>query len=154
MATNGEVTFKITNTIWKLNKLTNGWQKEVNLVAWNNGKPRLDIRDWSSDRTKMKKGITLNKEEVLELRKCLNNINLDFLYEDIGATTEVRTDPGPCGSSMSYISQAEMERIIANDIKTVAGERNREINKEAKEAEMEETSAEILVPEEEEAVPF
>jgi hypothetical protein len=23
------------------------WTKEVNLVAWNGGKPKIDIRDWN-----------------------------------------------------------------------------------------------------------
>ena len=40
------------------------YTKEVNLVSWN-GKPAvIDVREWNSDHTKMKHGITLNDTEV------------------------------------------------------------------------------------------
>ena len=98
---NGEVTFNVTKSIWRLNRSSNGWQKEVNLVAWNSNKPRIDIREWNGDKTKMKKGITLSKEEVLELRKCLNTVDLDLLYDDVNAETDVQTEPGPAGGVYS-----------------------------------------------------
>ena len=40
---------------------TNGWNKELRLVSWN------DIRDWSPDDEKMGKGITLTEEEARNL---------------------------------------------------------------------------------------
>lgn len=52
---------------------SNGWKKEVNIISWNDGKPKYDIRDWSPEREKMGKGITLSEEEVIELKKILNN---------------------------------------------------------------------------------
>jgi hypothetical protein len=29
------------------------WTKEVNLVAWNGGKPKIDIRDWNATHERM-----------------------------------------------------------------------------------------------------
>lgn len=43
----------------------NGYQKELNLVSWNDRKPKYDIRAWKADHTEMKRGgIVLNKEEM------------------------------------------------------------------------------------------
>ena len=43
---------------------TNGWNKELRLVSWNDADPKYDIRDWSPDDEKMGKGITLTEEEA------------------------------------------------------------------------------------------
>jgi hypothetical protein len=51
-------------TIAERKSLGETWAKEVNLVSWN-GKPAvIDVREWNSDHTKMKHGITLNDTEV------------------------------------------------------------------------------------------
>ncbi len=54
----------------------NGWTRELNLVSWNEREPKFDIRDWSPDKSKMGKGITLTAEEVKTLRDLLNEIEL------------------------------------------------------------------------------
>lgn len=46
---------------------TNGWNKELRLVSWNDADPKHDIRDWSPDDEKMGKGITLTEEEARNL---------------------------------------------------------------------------------------
>lgn len=46
---------------------TNGWNKELRLVSWNDADPKYDIRDWSPDDEKMGKGITLTEEETRNL---------------------------------------------------------------------------------------
>ena len=48
------------------------WKKELNLVSWNGRPPKLDVRDWSPDRKKMGKGITLTLEEGVKLAELLN----------------------------------------------------------------------------------
>ena len=57
-----EVTFKIVESLGVLSQGNKGWNKELNLVSWNERDPKLDIRDWSMDHQKMGKGITLTKE--------------------------------------------------------------------------------------------
>ncbi len=37
--------------------------KEVNMVSWNGREPKIDIREWNEDHTKMSKGLTLTPEE-------------------------------------------------------------------------------------------
>ena len=93
MPSNSEqFSFNVTKSIWVLNHSVNGWQKEVNLVAWNGKKPKLDIREWNADKSKMRRGITLSKDEAQELKRCLNSINI---------STFVPTGPGPAGAILS-----------------------------------------------------
>jgi hypothetical protein len=68
------VTFKIEKEIGEISANSKGWTKELNLVSWNGGTAKYDIRDWSPDHEKMGKGITLTKEEALALRDLLNTI--------------------------------------------------------------------------------
>ena len=46
---------------------TNGWNKELRLVSWNDADPKYDIGDWSPDDEKMGQGITLTEEEARNL---------------------------------------------------------------------------------------
>lgn len=72
------VTYKIIEPFGILSQNEkSGWRKELNFVSWNNGEPKLDIRDWSEDHSKMSKGITITKEEAIALKKVLNEMNLD-----------------------------------------------------------------------------
>lgn len=72
-----EIKFEITKKIEILSEnSTNGWKKEFNMVSWNNGEPKYDIRSWSKDGSKMSKGITLTEDEVVMLKEALNNIDL------------------------------------------------------------------------------
>jgi len=50
---------------------SSGWRKEVNLISWSKRVPKIDIRDWSSDRSKMSKGITFTDEEAKSLAGIL-----------------------------------------------------------------------------------
>ena len=54
---------------------TNGWNKELRLVSWNDADPKYDIRDWSPDDEKMGKGITLTEEEARNLLGLLESIS-------------------------------------------------------------------------------
>ena len=53
-----------------------GWSKELNLISWNDREPKYDIRDWSPEREKMGKGVTLSTEELAVLKELLNKIEL------------------------------------------------------------------------------
>lgn len=58
-----EIKYEIVKKLAILSEGKNGWTKEANLVKWNNGSTKLDIRDWNHEQNKMGKGITLNYEE-------------------------------------------------------------------------------------------
>lgn len=49
------------------------WAKEINLVSWNGKQPKVDIREWNPDHTKMNKGLALTDEEAEALAMILHN---------------------------------------------------------------------------------
>lgn len=70
-----EFKFEIVEKIGVLSQKESGWTKELNLVAFNNFPAKYDIREWDPDHQKMSKGISLSKEELLELKELLKNID-------------------------------------------------------------------------------
>lgn len=69
----GQFVFDLKRHIGVLSTSPKGWTKEVNLISWNNGNVKVDIRDWDPDREHMSRGITLHFEEAKELAKLLEN---------------------------------------------------------------------------------
>jgi hypothetical protein len=55
---------------------TSGWAKELNLISWNDRDAKYDLRDWSADGSKMGKGVTLSKEELIALQELLNSLEV------------------------------------------------------------------------------
>jgi len=74
-----ELKYEITMEIGVLSEGSKGWQKEVNMVSWNDRKPKVDIRDWAPEHAKMGKGITLSTEEARKLKEILDTLDLDDL---------------------------------------------------------------------------
>lgn len=70
-------TYEVVEEIGVLSESSNGWKKELNLVSWNERDPKYDIRDWSPDHERMRKGITFTADELVELRDLLNDMDLD-----------------------------------------------------------------------------
>lgn len=71
-----EIKYEIIKNIGVLSTSASGWAKELNLISWNDRDPKYDLRDWSPDREKMGKGVTLSKEELSALKELLNTIVL------------------------------------------------------------------------------
>ena len=66
-----ELKFEITEHLGVISESARGWKKEVNYVSWNGRDPKLDIREWNEDHTRMGKGITLTDEEAGALFQIL-----------------------------------------------------------------------------------
>lgn len=64
---NERISYKVIANVGTLAQYPTGWSKEVNIVSWNEGQPKLDIRDWSEDHEKMSRGITLTADEAQRL---------------------------------------------------------------------------------------
>ena len=71
-----EFTYKVIREIAVLSEKTNGWSKQLNLISWNDGEPKYDIRDWGPNREKMGKGVTLTPAELMSLSEALEEIEL------------------------------------------------------------------------------
>lgn len=69
-----EIKYEIIQSIACLSEERGGWTKELNLVSWNGNAPKYDIRSWSEDHLKMGKGITLTKEELIQLASVLQEL--------------------------------------------------------------------------------
>jgi hypothetical protein len=62
-----EIKFEIVRKLGVLAETSRGWRKELNLVAWNEREPKLDIREWAEDHTRMGKGVTMTRDEAIRL---------------------------------------------------------------------------------------
>ncbi len=71
-----EFKFDIVKTYGSLSESSKGWKKEIKLISWNQKEAKYDIREWSPDGEKMGKGVTLSKEEIINLRDLLNSMDL------------------------------------------------------------------------------
>lgn len=69
-----DLVFEIEKTIAVLSTSAKGWQKELNLVSWNNRPAKYDLHEWSPDHSKMGKGVTLSEEELQALKDALSNM--------------------------------------------------------------------------------
>ena len=59
-----EVTYEIVEEIGIIASQSTGWTKELNVVSWNGGQAKYDIREWSPHHDRMSRGITLNEQEM------------------------------------------------------------------------------------------
>lgn len=67
-----DIKYDIVEELGVLSESPKGWTKELNLISWNNGTPKYDIRDWAPGHEKMGKGVTLNEEEARKLKELLS----------------------------------------------------------------------------------
>lgn len=48
------------------------WVKELNIVRWYDKHDRFDIREWTPDHRYFNRGITLNEQEMYNLKEAIN----------------------------------------------------------------------------------
>ena len=66
-----EIKFEIVKELGVIGEGTNDWKKELNLISWNDGEPKYDIRAWSENHEKMGKGVVLTKDEIKKLKSLI-----------------------------------------------------------------------------------
>ena len=71
-----DFTFEIEEHFGVISSRDDGWSKELNLVRWNGAAAKYDIREWAPDHSRMAKGLTFTAEELGELRRLLENLDL------------------------------------------------------------------------------
>ncbi len=74
-----EIKYDILKNLGVLTEGSKPWKKEVNIISWNDKKAKIDVRDWDAEHEKMRKGITLNKAELKQLKEILNQLDIDEL---------------------------------------------------------------------------
>jgi len=70
------IKYEIKETVGVISENSKGWTKELNLISWNDRAPKFDLRDWAPEHEKMGKGVTLSKEELIQLKDILNGMKL------------------------------------------------------------------------------
>ncbi len=69
-----DIKYDIIKEIGVLSENSKGWRKELNLISWNGGEPKYDLRDWAPAHEKMGKGTTMTQDEMIKLKEILNAI--------------------------------------------------------------------------------
>lgn len=75
-----EVVFEVVEKIGMLKSFPSGWTKELNIVKWNGGEPKFDIRDWDMEHKHMRKGVTLYSDEMAKLVELMKDRSFDLDY--------------------------------------------------------------------------
>ena len=74
MADKNDITFEIMEHIGVLDVIDGReekWTKEVNVVALNGCKPKIDVRDWNEKHDRMSRGITLTEDQAMKMARAL-----------------------------------------------------------------------------------
>lgn len=71
-----DIKFEIKEAAGTLSETSKGWNKELNLISWNDKELKYDLRDWDGEHKKMGKAVTLTVEEIKKLREVLIGMEL------------------------------------------------------------------------------
>jgi len=71
-----EITYEITDHLGVISAYPTGWAKELNMVSWNGGAKKYDLRDWDPEHQHMSRGVTLHKDEAKKLFEILEGQKL------------------------------------------------------------------------------
>ena len=66
-----EIQYEIVKEVAVLSASDSGYTKEINMISWKGNEPKYDIRNFSPNREKCGKGITLTADEAAALLKAL-----------------------------------------------------------------------------------
>ena len=71
------ISYEIKKSIVILAENEKGYTKEMNLISWNGGNAKLDIREWYPDHERCGKGVTLTEAEGRKLMNALKEYFAD-----------------------------------------------------------------------------
>lgn len=70
------IKYDIVKEVGVISENSSGWTKEINLISWNDRAPKYDVRDWAPGHEKMGKGVTLSVDDLRELKRILNEMDI------------------------------------------------------------------------------
>lgn len=107
-----EFSYEIIEEIGTIGSPTaSGWSTQLNLVSWNGREPKLDIRSWNEDHTRMGKGLSLNMEEATQLATYLGYYLQFGLNKNLNAPL-----PVSMGEAQDWLNgNGEEERPLTNE---------------------------------------
>ncbi len=107
-----EVRFNIVEHIGILSTHSTGWNKELNIVSWNGGQPKYDIRDWDLDHEHMSRGVTLHEKEMRQIFELMKKRRVEsrFRKEEQTPVSDTVTPAVDyaAASSQEVVSESEV----------------------------------------------
>jgi len=120
-AADDDFQYAINEHLGILGEYKSGWRKELNIISWNNGAPKFDIRDWGPDHDLISTGITLYKEEAAALLEFLSTLDFKrFLDMENGVSAEekrlIHPLSGKLGANpqIKTVNTKEGDRVFCN----------------------------------------
>lgn len=101
-----EVRFEILEHIGIISTHPTGWNKELNIVSWNGGQPKYDIRDWDLDHEHMSRGVTLHEKEMRQIFDIMKRRRMGNRFR--------REEPQPASQQM--MSSEMDDSFVQSDV--------------------------------------
>ena len=117
----GPIKYEIVKKIGVLNTYPTGWNKEFNLVRWNDRTEKYDVRDWAPGHERMSRGVTLHEGELKKLMElCSDLFDADSACgkETAAATQADPADKPETAAAAQTSPQSEMAAAdkVAEDV--------------------------------------
>lgn len=69
MRNSQDISCEIVEQLLVIEERNAGWNLELNLIKWNDGEPKYDIRPWNEDHSRSGKGLTLTLDNLRAIVK-------------------------------------------------------------------------------------
>lgn len=69
MRNSQDISCEIVEQLLVIEERNAGWNLELNLIKWNGGEPKYDIRPWNEDHSRSGKGLTLTLDNLRAIVK-------------------------------------------------------------------------------------
>ena len=110
-----DVTFDIIEEIGIISTQDTGWTREINLVRWNGGVAKYDIRDWDPYHQRMSKGITLTEEEMRRLLNAMRKRRSNARNRRTVVRAETVVSTEEVSEALDTKSDDEFDRTMSSD---------------------------------------
>jgi len=112
-----DVTFEIIEEIGIISTQDTGWTKEINLVRWNGGMAKYDIRDWDPYHQKMSRGITLKEDEMRRILDLMRRRRMNARNRRSTAQTDPVVTTEEVSNALAETDGSEFtEQASASDV--------------------------------------
>ena len=110
-----DVTFEIMEEIGIISTQDTGWTREINLVRWNGGVAKYDIRDWDPYHQRMSKGITLTEEEMRRLLNAMRKRRSNARNRRTVVRAETVVSTEEVSEALDAKPEEEFDRTVSSD---------------------------------------
>lgn len=135
-----DVTFEIMEEIGIISTQDTGWTREINLVRWNGGVAKYDIRDWDPYHQRMSKGITLTEDEMRRMLNAMRRRRSNARNRRTVVRAETVVSTEEVSEALDAKPDDEFDRTVSSDA-VVDTEILAEAVADAETGELEESSA-------------